>query len=66
MTKVNTTHGGIFAAAYDPLMWPFERVAIGAWRRRLAARAITLSTSPFLKKNDIEKCIKIMHTVCGD
>jgi len=34
--------------------------------RRLAARAITLSTSPFLKKNDIEKCIKIMHTVCGD
>jgi len=33
--------------------------------RRLAARAITLSTSPFLKKNDIDKCIKIMHTVCG-
>ena len=39
MTKVNTTHGGIFAAAYDPLMWPFERAAIGAWRCRLAARA---------------------------
>ncbi len=33
--------------------------------RRLAARSITLSTSMFLKKSDIEKCIEIMHTVCG-
>ena len=39
MTTVNTTQGGGFAAAYDALMWPFERAAIGAWRRRLAARA---------------------------
>ena len=39
MTKANTTQGGGFAAAYDALMWPFERAAIGAWRRRLAARA---------------------------
>ncbi len=39
MARVNTTPGGGFAAAYDALMWPFERAAIGAWRRRLAARA---------------------------
>jgi ubiquinone/menaquinone biosynthesis C-methylase UbiE len=39
MTTTNTTLGGGFAAAYDGLMWPFERMAIGAWRRRLAARA---------------------------
>jgi len=39
MTATNTTQGGGFAAAYDALMWPFERAAIGAWRRRLAARA---------------------------
>jgi dTDP-4-amino-4,6-dideoxygalactose transaminase len=32
--------------------------------RRLAARAITLSTSPFIKKSHIDKCLKIMHTVC--
>jgi ubiquinone/menaquinone biosynthesis C-methylase UbiE len=39
MTTANTTLGGGFAAAYDALMWPFERAAVGAWRRRLAARA---------------------------
>ncbi len=39
MARANTTPGGGFAAAYDALMWPFERAAIGAWRRRLAARA---------------------------
>src|SRR5664280_502504 len=39
MATANTTHGGGVAAAYDALMWPFERAAIGAWRRRLAARA---------------------------
>jgi len=27
------------AVVYDAVMWPFERAAIGAWRRRLAARA---------------------------
>lgn len=24
---------------YDAVMWPFERAAVGSWRRRLAARA---------------------------
>ena len=24
---------------YDAAMWPFERAAVGGWRRRLAARA---------------------------
>jgi dTDP-4-amino-4,6-dideoxygalactose transaminase len=32
--------------------------------RWLAARSITLSTSTFLKKSDLEKCIKIVHNVC--
>lgn len=31
--------------------------------RRLAARTITLSTSPFMKKRHIEKCLKIMHNI---
>ena len=31
--------------------------------RRLAARAITLSTSPFIKKKHIEKCVKILRTI---
>jgi ubiquinone/menaquinone biosynthesis C-methylase UbiE len=39
MTSVNTTPPGGHAAVYDALMWPFERAALGAWRRRLAARA---------------------------
>lgn len=34
-----------------------------AGARRLAARAITLSTSPFIKKRHLEKCLKIMHTI---
>ncbi len=33
--------------------------------RRLAETTITLSTSAFLGKNDIEKCIQILHRVCG-
>jgi len=39
MTHANTTPPGGHAAVYDALMWPFERAALGAWRRRLAARA---------------------------
>jgi len=39
MRKANTTTPGGHAAVYDALMWPFERAALGAWRRRLAARA---------------------------
>ena len=39
MADVNTTPPGGHAAVYDALMWPFERAALGAWRRRLAARA---------------------------
>ena len=31
--------------------------------RRLAARAITLSTSSFIKKRHIEKCLKILRTI---
>ncbi len=34
-----TTPPGAHAALYDAVMWPFERAAIGAWRRRLAAEA---------------------------
>jgi len=37
-TGISTPPGG-HAAVYDALMWPFERVAVGAWRRRLATRA---------------------------
>jgi len=39
MAPANTTSPGGHAAVYDALMWPFERAALGAWRRRLAARA---------------------------
>ena len=39
MGNANTTPPGGHAAVYDALMWPFERAALGAWRRRLAARA---------------------------
>lgn len=39
MTTANTTPPGGHAAVYDALMWPFERAALGDWRRRLAARA---------------------------
>ena len=35
---ISTPPGG-HAAVYDAVMWPFERAAVGAWRRRLAARA---------------------------
>jgi ubiquinone/menaquinone biosynthesis C-methylase UbiE len=34
-----TTPPGGHAAVYDAVMWPFERAAVGAWRRRLAAAA---------------------------
>ena len=39
MASANTTTPGGHAAVYDALMWPFERAVLGAWRRRLAARA---------------------------
>jgi len=39
MTQANTTLEGGRAAAYDALMWPFERAVVGAWRCRLAALA---------------------------
>src|SRR5665811_203659 len=39
MGNANTTTPGGHAAVYDALMWPFERAALGAWRRRLAAPA---------------------------
>ena len=35
---ISTPPGG-HAAFYDTVMWPFERVAVGGWRRRLAAGA---------------------------
>jgi ubiquinone/menaquinone biosynthesis C-methylase UbiE len=35
---ISTPPGG-HAAVYDAFMWPFERAAVGAWRRRLAAEA---------------------------
>jgi ubiquinone/menaquinone biosynthesis C-methylase UbiE len=34
-----TTPPGGYAAVYDAVMWPFERAAVGAWRRRVAAQA---------------------------
>jgi len=34
-----TTPPGGHAAVYDAVMWPFERAAVGAWRRRLATAA---------------------------
>ena len=36
--RITTPPGG-HAAVYDAAMWPFERAALGAWRRRLAAAA---------------------------
>jgi len=39
MAQTNTTPPGGHAAVYDALMWPFERAALGASRRRLAVRA---------------------------
>jgi ubiquinone/menaquinone biosynthesis C-methylase UbiE len=39
MATMNTTPPGGHAAVYDALMWPFERAALGGWRRRMAARA---------------------------
>ena len=36
--RISTPPGG-HAAVYDAVMWPFERAAVGVWRRRLAARA---------------------------
>ena len=35
----NSSPPGGSALLYDTLMWPVERAAVGAWRRRLAARA---------------------------
>jgi ubiquinone/menaquinone biosynthesis C-methylase UbiE len=35
---ISTPPGG-HAAIYDAVMWPFERAAVGGWRRRLAAGA---------------------------
>ncbi len=35
---ISTPPGG-HAAVYDAVMWPFERAAVSAWRRRLAAGA---------------------------
>jgi len=37
MDAGSTTPSGWHAAVYDALMWPFERAAFRAWRRRLAA-----------------------------
>ena len=39
MPTRRTTPPGGHAAVYDAAMWPAERFAVGAWRRRLAARA---------------------------
>jgi ubiquinone/menaquinone biosynthesis C-methylase UbiE len=36
--RISTPPGG-HAAVYDAIMWPFERAAVGGWRRRLAAHA---------------------------
>ncbi|HEX5643461.1 MAG TPA: methyltransferase domain-containing protein [Thermoleophilia bacterium] len=36
--RFSTPPGG-HAVVYDALMWPLERTALGAWRRRLAAGA---------------------------
>ena len=35
---ISTPPGG-HAAVYDAVMWPFERIAVSGWRRRLAAGA---------------------------
>jgi ubiquinone/menaquinone biosynthesis C-methylase UbiE len=39
MDARGTTPPGGHAAVYDAAMWPFERAAVGAWRRRLASAA---------------------------
>lgn len=39
MRRQKTTPPGGYAAVYDAAMWPFERAMLGAWRRRLGARA---------------------------
>jgi ubiquinone/menaquinone biosynthesis C-methylase UbiE len=36
--RISTPPGG-HAAVYDAVMWPFERAAIGGWRRRLVAQS---------------------------
>jgi ubiquinone/menaquinone biosynthesis C-methylase UbiE len=36
--RFSTPSGG-YAALYDAVMWPFERAAVGGWRRRLAEQA---------------------------
>ena len=36
--RISTPPGG-HAAVYDAVMWPFERAAVGGWRRRLAVLA---------------------------
>ena len=38
VSRISTPPGG-HAAVYDAVMWPFERAAVGAWRRRLTAEA---------------------------
>ncbi len=39
MDESFSTPPGGHAALYDAAMWPFERIALGGWRRRLAAQA---------------------------
>ena len=39
MRRQKTTPPGGHPVVYDALMWPFERAVLGAWRRRLGARA---------------------------
>jgi len=39
MEPANSTPQGVHPAIYDAFMWPFERAAVGALRRRVAARA---------------------------
>ncbi|NLE21781.1 MAG: class I SAM-dependent methyltransferase [Actinobacteria bacterium] len=39
MDARSTTRSGGHAALYDAVMWPAERAAVGAWRRRLAVEA---------------------------
>ncbi len=39
MRRQKTTPPAGHPVVYDALMWPFERAVIGAWRRRLGARA---------------------------
>ena len=39
MRRQKTTPPGGHAVVYDALMWPLEQVLLGAWRRRIGARA---------------------------